>query len=211
MNDLASLRREYAEGGLTETEAPAEPMTLFLSWLEDAIASRLHEPNAVVVSTVSTSGGPASRLVLLKGVDEGFVFYTNYDSRKATEIAHNDRVALLFPWHPVGRQVRVEGTAAKIEAAESDTYFAGRPHGSQLGAWASPQSSVVADRAELEQRYAEVERRFGNDVPRPPHWGGYRVVPDLVEFWQGRPDRMHDRLVYRRSTSADWRRERLAP
>lgn len=210
MNDLAGLRREYAEGGLDEGDAAADPMTMFRRWLDDVIVTPMHEPNAMVLSTVK-DGQPSSRLVLLKGLDEGFVFYTNYESRKADELAGNPRCSLLFPWHPVGRQVRVEGVASKVTQEESAGYFAGRPRDSQLGAWASPQSTVVPDRDALDARLAEVEDRFGADaVPLPTFWGGYRVVPEVVEFWQGRFGRLHDRLRYRRTGHA-WVRERLAP
>lgn len=209
MDILAGLRREYAEGGLDESDASQDPMEMFRRWLDDVIASPMHEPNAMVLSTVAGEQ-PSSRLVLLKGLDEGFVFYTNYDSRKADELAANPRCALLFPWHPVGRQVRVEGSASKLTAEESAAYFATRPRDSQLGAWASPQSSRMSGRAELDERLEAAERRFANEVPLPPFWGGYRVVPDLLEFWQGRFGRLHDRLSYRRVGDA-WRLERLAP
>ena len=209
MNDLAGLRREYAEGGLDERDAAADPMTMFRRWLDDVIVTPMHEPNAMVLSTVG-DGQPSSRLVLLKGLDQGFVFYTNYESRKAGELAANPRCSLLFPWHPVGRQVRVEGVASKVAEAESASYFGSRPRDSQLGAWASPQSTVVPDREALDARLAEVAERFDGEVPLPTFWGGYRVVPDVVEFWQGRFGRLHDRLRYRREGEA-WVRERLAP
>jgi pyridoxamine 5'-phosphate oxidase len=208
MNELAGLRREYAEGGLDESDAAADPMVMFRSWLDDVMASPMHEPNAMVVSTVA-GDRPSSRLVLLKGLDDGFVFFTNYASRKADELAANPGCALLFPWHPVGRQVRVEGLASKVSPEESAAYFASRPRDSQLGAWASPQSTRVSSRAELDERLEAAARRFPDVVPVPPHWGGYRVVPDLVEFWQGRFGRMHDRIRYRREGT--WVVERLAP
>ena len=209
MNDLAGLRREYAEGGLDEHDATADPMTLFRRWLDDVITTPMHEPNAMVLSTVS-EGRASSRLVLLKGLDDGFVFYTNYESRKADELAANPRCSLLFPWHPVGRQVRVEGAASKVTPEESAAYFASRPRDSQLGAWASPQSEVVASRAALDERLHAAEERFGDEVPLPEFWGGYRVIPEVVEFWQGRFGRLHDRLRYRRESEA-WVIERLAP
>jgi len=209
MNELADLRREYAEGGLDESEADPDPMAMFRRWLQEVIASPMHEPNAMVLST-SVSDQPSSRLVLLKGLDDGFVFYTNYESRKAGELATNPRCSLLFPWHPVGRQVRVEGAVTRLTAEENAAYFATRPRDSQLGAWASPQSQVVPDRDDLDRRLAEAIGRFDGEVPLPPHWGGYRVLPDVVEFWQGRFARMHDRLRYRLSEGA-WVRERLAP
>jgi pyridoxamine 5'-phosphate oxidase len=211
-DDLAALRREYGDAGLDDPDLAEDPMAMFRRWLHDAVVAGLHEPNAMVVSTVSAQGHPSSRLVLLKGSDErGLVFYTNYESRKATELSLNPSCAVLFPWHDLQRQVRVEGTVERVSHEESQRYFASRPRGSQLGAWASPQSRVVASRDELERSYAEVEDRFhGLDVPLPENWGGYRVVPDVVEFWQGRRGRMHDRLVYRRSADG-WEVVRLAP
>ncbi len=210
--ELAELRREYAAGGLAESDLSPEPVAMFRRWMHDAVAAGLHEPNAFVLSTVGDRGTPASRIVLLKGLDKrGFVFFTNYDSRKGAELTRNPACALLFPWHPLERQVRVEGDAAPLSEAENDAYFASRPRASQVGAWASPQSEVVQDRAALDARYDEVVARFeGADVPRPPRWGGYRVDPQIVEFWQGRIGRMHDRLRYRR-TDSGWTVERLAP
>jgi pyridoxamine 5'-phosphate oxidase len=199
-------------GGLSESDLLDEPVAMFRRWMRDAVTAGIHEPNAMVVSTVSSDGRPAARLVLLKGFDErGFVFFTNYDSRKGAELDANPACALLFPWHDIERQVRVEGTAARLSAAENDAYFATRPRAAQIGAWASPQSQVVTDRAELDKEYEEHAVRFGEgDVPTPPFWGGYRVAPDSVEFWQGRRSRMHDRLRYRR-TASGWTTERLAP
>lgn len=210
--ELSELRREYTVGGLGEADLDVDPITMFRRWLHDSVSAGLHEPNAMVVSTVSSSGRPASRTVLLKGLDQGgFVFFTNYSSRKGGEIASNPFCALLFPWHALERQVRIEGTASRLSDSENDMYFSMRPRGSQLGAWASPQSEIVSGRAALEARYAEVVERFGaGEVPRPPHWGGYRVQPDSVEFWQGRVGRMHDRLRYR-LTPGGWTTERLAP
>ena len=217
--DLASLRREYALGGLDEGDLTPEPVGMFRRWLHDAVAAGLHEPNAMVVSTASRSGVPSSRIVLLKGLDErGFVFYTNYESRKGAELQANPACALLFPWHGVERQVRVEGRAVRMSEAENEAYFATRPRASQLGAWASPQSQVMADRAALDRRYDEVSGRFGDGpVPLPGHWGGFRVEHEVVEFWQGRLGRMHDRLRFRRThepsgaPAGDWVVERLAP
>ena len=211
--DLAALRREYGDRGLDLPDLADDPITTFRRWLDDAVAA-LHEPNAMVVSTVSAEGRPSSRMVLLKGVDErGFVFYTNYDSRKGQEIEATGRVALLFPWHDLQRQVRVEGTATRVSREETEAYFAQRPRESQLGAWASPQSRVVAGRAALDERYGGVLAQFAglDDVPAPPQWGGYLVTPDEVELWQGRKGRMHDRLVYRRDDEGGWAVERLAP
>ncbi len=211
-DELAALRREYGDSGLDDPDLAADPVAMFRHWMHDTVVAGLHEPNAMVVSSVSAQGRPSSRMVLLKGVDDrGFVFYSNYDSRKGHEVAANPEVALLFPWHDLQRQVRVEGRAEQLSEEESAAYFATRPRASQLGAWASPQSSEVATREELETLYAEVEERFQSvDVPLPPHWGGYLVRPDVVEFWQGRRGRMHDRLVYRRAGEG-WETVRLAP
>lgn len=210
--DLAAQRREYVVGGLHESDLAADPVTMFRGWLHDAVVAGLHEPNAMVVATASEAGLPAARTVLLKDLDDrGFVFYTNYDSRKGRELDANPACALLFPWHDLERQVRIEGLADRISAAENQAYFDTRPRASQVGAWASPQSEVVPDRASLDASYARMEARFGEQpIPVPPHWGGYRVRPDVVEFWQGRRSRMHDRLRYRR-TADGWVTERLAP
>ena len=213
---LARLRREYGDRGLDADDLADDPVTMFRRWLDDTVESGLHEPNAMVVSSVSAEGRPSSRVVLLKGLsDKGFVFYTNLESRKAREIEARPQVALLFPWHDLQRQVRVEGTASRVSAEEDEAYFASRPRGSQLGAWASPQSQVVASRATLDERYGGVPAQFADldEVPLPPFWGGLRVEPRVVEFWQGRKGRMHDRLVYRRGEdpSAPWVVERLAP
>lgn len=215
---LADLREDYTRGGLDEADAGPDPMVVFASWLAEAVAARdagLAEPNAIVVATVDADGHPDARTVLLKGLDTGFVFFTNHDSAKGRQLDADPRCALTFGWLALERQVRVRGVAERIVRDETEAYFATRPRGSQLGAWASPQSSVVADRAELEASYAATAARFGGaegtgSVPAPPHWGGYRVIPDELEFWQGRPGRMHDRLRYRRSGEG-WLRERLAP
>ncbi len=210
--DLAALREEYATGGLVEDDLASDPITMFRRWIDEATAARLHEPNAMVVSTVSADGRPSSRMVLLKGLGErGFVFFTNTASRKGVELAANPACSLLFPWHPLERQVRVDGTASPLPAAEVAAYFASRPRRSRLGAWASHQSQEVAGRAELAESYATMEQRFPGEVPVPDEWGGYVVSPDAVEFWQGRPGRMHDRLVYRRTGPGGWDVVRLAP
>lgn len=209
----AQWRAEYAGGGLSEPDLPAEPDVQLAGWLTQAGLAGLTEPNAMVLSTVSADGTPSSRLVLLKGLDaDGLVFYTNFGSRKGRELEANPRCSLLFPWHALHRQVRVDGVAHRLDARASDAYFATRPRGAQLGAWASQQSSVVADRAALEAAYARAEERWPepDPVPRPDHWGGFRVYPEAMEFWQGRPDRMHDRLRYRRIGDG-WVVERLAP
>ncbi|GIF73537.1 pyridoxine/pyridoxamine 5'-phosphate oxidase [Asanoa siamensis] len=213
--DLADMRRDYAtEQGLDVTDlAPAWP-DQFQRWFADAVAAGLPEPNAMVLSTADTAGRPSSRTVLLKGVDaRGFVFFTNFESRKGGELRANPYAALLFPWHPMMRQIAVRGTVTEVDRVETETYFAGRPRASQVAAWASPQSRVLPDRAALDERYAATERRFPAEsaIPAPPHWGGLRVAPETVEFWQGRSGRLHDRLRYRRTEQGEWIIERLAP
>jgi pyridoxamine 5'-phosphate oxidase len=209
---LAELREEYAMSGLDESRADPDPAEMLRRWLYDAVDAGLYDPTAMVLSTIDPDGAPSSRMVLCKGVDEGgLVFYTNYDSRKGRALAHEPRVALLFPWHPLQRQVRVEGVAAQVGATESDAYFASRPRASQLGAVASPQSTPIGSRAELDQRYAAVVGEHAKgDVPRPAHWGGYRVRPTSYEFWQGRTGRLHDRLRYEPGSDG-WTITRLAP
>ena len=215
LDALASLRREYGVAGLAEADADPDPFAMFHRWFADAESAGLHEPNAMVVATVAPDGQPSARTVLLKGLtDDGFAFYTNTASRKGCDLAAEPRCALLFPWHQLERQVRVEGVAVPLPEADVAAYFASRPRPSQLGAHASHQSRVVAGREELAAAYAEVEERYaGRDVPVPEEWGGYRVRPERIEFWQGRPGRMHDRLRYRRDRSAEgsWVVERLAP
>ena len=213
---LAALREEYTLGGLGETDLEAEPSAMLRRWLDDAIGSKLYDPTAMVVSTVAATGRPSSRMVLLKGLSEtGLVFYTNYSSRKGEELAGQELCSVVFPWHALQRQVRVEGRATRLSDAENDAYFASRPRDSQLGAWASPQSKAVAGRAQLDRRYAEAAARFADGpVPRPPYWGGYRIVADTFEFWQGRRGRMHDRFRYRfvpTTPQRPWQIERLAP
>lgn len=209
---LAELRRSYRLAGLTEDELAPDPFAQFGRWLTEALAAGLPEPNAMVVATADAVGQPSARMVLLKGYDAGgFVFYTNYLSRKGAEIAVNPRASLVFPWLALERQVIVVGDVERVDAAECDAYWGTRPRGSQLGAWASEQSAPM-DRARLEQRYAAAERRWPGDapIPRPSHWGGLRVLPRTVEFWQGRPNRLHDRLRYARA-DLGWQVERLAP
>ncbi|MFE6646142.1 pyridoxamine 5'-phosphate oxidase [Nocardioides sp. NPDC057772] len=210
--ELAAARESYTRSGLTEDDLAADPFEQFERWYAEARDAGIVEPNAMVVSTVSPDGAPSSRTVLLKRFStEGFTFFTNTASRKGSELAHNPRCAVLFPWHPLERQVRIDGVAHELSAADVEAYFSQRPRGSQLGAHASHQSRVVSGREELEAAYAKVEAEFeGRPVPVPEEWGGYRVEPETVEFWQGRPGRMHDRLVYRREADT-WRTERLAP
>lgn len=209
---LRAMREEYAAVGLDEAAAGDDPLALFERWLAQVVAAGVHEPNAMALATATPDGRPSVRLVLLKGADaRGFVFFTNTRSRKGAELAANPQAALALTWHAVQRQVRVEGPVERLAVDEDDAYFASRPYGSQLGALASPQSQQVPDRAWLEERYAQLERAHPEGtVPRPQHWGGYRVLPELIEFWQGRHGRLHDRLLFTRAGQS-WRRERLAP
>jgi pyridoxamine 5'-phosphate oxidase len=210
----AAMRRDYTERGpLLETDLAADWTGQFAAWFADAAAAGLHEPNAMIVATAGGDGRPSARTVLLKAYDaSGFVFYTNYESRKATDLAENAYASLVFPWFPMHRQVIVAGAVERVTRAETEAYFASRPRGSQLGAWASPQSRVVPDRAAVDDALDDVVERFGDGpVPPPPHWGGLRVVPDTVEFWQGRSSRLHDRLRFRRTEASVWVVERLAP
>jgi pyridoxamine 5'-phosphate oxidase len=206
------MRREYpVSGPMAEADLAPDWVSQFSRWFADAVAAGLPEPNAMVLATADAEGRPSARTVLLKGYDQrGFTFYTNYESRKGTDLAANPRASVVFPWFAMRRQVVACGTASPVDRAETEAYFATRPRGAQLGAWASPQSTVVADRGVLDHRLAEAARRFPDQVPAPPQWGGFRLVPESVEYWQGRADRMHDRLRYRR-TGAGWVIERLAP
>ncbi|MEV4438128.1 pyridoxamine 5'-phosphate oxidase [Streptomyces sp. NPDC049577] len=219
--DPATMRAQYRSEGLTERELADSPYEQFARWFAQTTASGLLEPNAMIVSTADAAGRPSSRTVLMKGFDEqGFVFFTNYGSRKAGEIAANPYVSLLFPWHSLARQVIVTGTAERVSREETAAYFHSRPHGSQIGAWASAQSSVVSSRAEIDAAYERLAARYpeGEPVPLPPQWGGFRVAAETVEFWQGRENRLHDRLRYVREEAekkaegaAGWRVERLCP
>jgi pyridoxamine 5'-phosphate oxidase len=209
--EIADLRRSYQGQPLRESDLADDPIAQFTAWFADAEAAGLPEPNAMIVATSSLGGRPSARTVLLKGYDaRGFVFYTNYESRKGRDLTENPQASLLFPWHPIRRQVKVEGRVVRVSRAESAAYFNSRPYGSRLGAWASRQSAVVASREDLDARYAELAARWPDEVPVPDFWGGFRVIPAEVEFWQGQLDRMHDRLRYR-VTSGRWVVERLAP
>ena len=212
MDHVARLREEYTRAGLRESDADRDPIEQFRRWFDEALAAILHEPNAMTLATATPDGRPSARIVLLKGFDErGFVFYTNYEGRKGEELAANPRAALVLYWGELERQVRIEGRVSRVPDEESDAYFEGRPRGSQLGAWASEQSRPARDRGVLEERLRELEAEYGDrEVPRPPFWGGYRVEPEVIEFWQGRENRLHDRLRYRRSDEG-WKVERLQP
>ena len=215
LSELAELRQEYTYAGLDEADLAPEPVEQFRRWFAAWHEVAVGDPNAMVVSSATPDGRPSVRTVLLRALDaDGFVFFSNRDSRKGRELAANPHAALLFPWHPLGRQVIVEGEAAPLDAAASDAYWATRPRGSQLAALASPQSQVIADRSVIDERWAQLDAELGHaPVPRPANWGGFRVVHDRVEFWQGRERRMHDRLVFRRAPASPtgWRTERLAP
>lgn len=211
---LDELRTQLQERGVAESDLAADPFVQFHQWFDVCQNAGVHEPEAMIVSSVGTETQPSSRHVLLRGVDHGFVFFTNYESQKGVELTTRPRAAICFPWNVLARQVRVAGRVEKVSAAESDAYFGTRPRGSQIGAWASRQSEVIADRSVLDDWYTEIEQRFdGIEVTRPPHWGGFRVLPDELEFWQGRPSRLHDRFRYRRDDAAPsgWCVERLSP
>ncbi|WOD10427.1 pyridoxamine 5'-phosphate oxidase [Pseudomonas sp. NyZ704] len=210
--ELADLRRDYTRDGLLESQAPAEPLSLFATWFEQAVEIESTEANAMMLATVDDAGQPHLRTLLLKGMDDrGFVFFTNYQSAKGQQLQSHPQAAMTFWWHDLERQVRIEGTVERISDDESDAYYQSRPLGSRLGAWASPQSQVIASRDVLEKNLEQLQQRYADQAPeRPPHWGGFRLKPELIEFWQGRPSRLHDRLSYRLLKSA-WQRERLAP
>jgi pyridoxamine 5'-phosphate oxidase len=209
---LADLRKDYCLAGLVETDLARDPFRQFEKWFQEAEAAKLPEPNAMTLATATREGRPSARTVLLKGVDgRGFLFFSNYESRKARELALNPFASLLFPWLPLERQVVVEGPVAKVPREESETYFHSRPRASQLSAWSSQQSSIIPSRQVLEENMKMLEAKYaGREVPLPPHWGGWRLVPETVEFWQGRRSRLHDRLRYRREKE-NWVVERLAP
>lgn len=209
--NIADLRQEYMRAGLSESDAQRDPLQQFELWFKDALAAGVPLPNAMTLATADAAGAPSARAVLLKGVEDGgFVFYTNYASRKGRELAARHAACLVFLWSELERQVRIEGDVEKVPEADSDRYFASRPLGARLSAWASAQSQPVPSRRDLEARVAQARERYGDAPPRPPHWGGFRLVPRAIEFWQGRADRLHDRLLYRRQPQG-WTLERLAP
>lgn len=212
--NLADIRKDYKSQALEESQVAKQPLEQFQQWMKEAIDAQLPEPTAMHLNTISLNGRPVGRIVLLKGVEEGgFVFYTNYNSRKGQELANNPYAAITFHWVEMERQVRIEGLVKKVPAAMSDAYFNSRPRASRLGAHVSPQSTVIQHREVLEKRYEELLQEYGEnkEVPRPEHWGGYVLVPDAIEFWQGRPSRLHDRIRYTKPEGADWLIERLAP
>jgi pyridoxamine 5'-phosphate oxidase len=210
---IADLRKDYALQSLNEADVDPNPFKQFQFWFDQAVAAQLPEPNAMTLATATCNAVPDARVVLLKGFDErGFVLYTNYESRKGQELAENPQATLVFWWAELERQVRISGAVEKVSAAESDEYFHSRPIGSQLGAWTSNQSQVISDRSVLEHRLQELTDQYqGQEIPRPPHWGGYRVIPREIEFWQGRKSRLHDRLRYRKLEAGGWQIDRLSP
>jgi pyridoxamine 5'-phosphate oxidase len=210
--NIADIRRDYSLHSLNESDIASNPIQQFTKWWNDALASEILEVNAMTLATSTKSGKPSARIVLLKGFDEkGFVFFTNYESNKGKALAENPNAALIFFWKEIERQIRIEGTTEKISAAESDEYFFSRPEGSRIGAWASPQSRIINNRNVLEENVQQFSEEFKNSIPRPPHWGGYRVMPELIEFWQGRSNRLHDRIQYTKTGSGSWKVDRLAP
>ncbi|MBS1169258.1 MAG: pdxH [Burkholderiaceae bacterium] len=212
MKSLADLRKNYARESLSQSAVDPDPIVQFKTWMNEALDAELPEPNAMTLATVDAEGKPSARVVLIKGVDErGFVFFTNYDSHKGHDLEDNPRAALVFYWIELERQIRIEGRVEKLPDAESDEYFASRPLESRIGAWASEQSKELPGRTTLVARAAKFAAKFALNPPRPPHWGGYVVIPDLVEFWQGRPSRLHDRIAYTRQPDSTWKISRLFP
>lgn len=209
---VADLRKEYSHSSLSEADVHADPITQFAKWFDEAIMAKVPEVNAMSVATVAADGRPSSRILLIKEFNQrGFIWYTNYESRKGHELEQNRYAALLFYWIELERQVRIEGRVERLSAAESDAYFQSRPLKSRIGAIASAQSQPIANREAMEVNYAEAEKQFGAHPPRPKQWGGYRLVPDRIEFWQGRPSRFHDRILYIRQEDGRWQRQRLQP
>jgi pyridoxamine 5'-phosphate oxidase len=211
MKELSDLRRDFSAAGLSEADVSTSPCEQFSIWMNDALNADIIDPNAMTVSTVGVDRRPSARIVLLKGFDKkGFVFYTNYESKKGSDLIANPHTVFHFFWPQLDRQIAIYGAVEKTSREESEAYFKSRPIDSQIGAWASSQSSVIASRDVLEKRVAELREKFGDDVPLPPHWGGFRLTPDKFEFWQGRPNRLHDRIVYE-SVDSEWKIVRLSP
>lgn len=211
---IQDLREDYRNGTLDESDIVKNPLKQFDNWFKEALKSEILEPNAMTLATCNKTGRPAARIVLLKGFDEnGFIFYTNYNSQKGKELSGTPFAALVFNWLDLQRQIRIEGKVEKLNAEQSTTYFHRRPKGSQIGAWASPQSQVISHRNILEENVKQLKQQYANqeNLPRPDHWGGFRVIPDKIEFWQGRSSRLHDRIRYTLQTNGDWKIERLAP
>lgn len=209
---IAGLRTEYSQASLTEAEVHPDPIVQFTSWFDEALKAKIAEPNVMTVATVAADHRPSARIVLLKDVDErGFTWFTNYQSRKASELAQRPYAALVFYWGELERQIRIEGRVEQVSAEESETYFHSRPLQSRLGALASAQSQPIADRAALEEQFRKANEQYGDQPPRPAHWGGYRLIPDRIEFWQGRPSRLHDRILYTKQQNGGWQRQRLQP
>ena len=211
MDSIAQLRKNYTFGQLSETDVPGNPLPLFKLWFDQAVRAECPEPNSMTLATADKAGNPSARIVLLKGADEaGFSFFTNYESQKGKELAVRPQAALLFHWHELERQIRIQGVVERVSAAESDEYFHSRPSASRIGAWASPQSLAIPNREFLEEAEKQFKAEFGDKPPRPEHWGGYRLRPTEMEFWQGRPSRLHDRIHYKLDGST-WQINRLAP